>query len=454
MGKKSSTTNVETGLGDKQYETLSSNQQNIATSIDNNAAAASEGINNLSAGQQTITENQQTLADGQGELSKGQGTIVGNQEALKTGQSNLASGQQQILTAVSSAPSVDLSGVESKISALDSTTQTGFNNMTGRFDSVDSQLGTIGEGVTGLGSQMDGLETSVEGIGTQVGEGFDAAQADREAMSELLSTGQASMTDLINKYGENAATYYADLATNQNTMMEGQAGLQQGLTAFQEDYNQNTEILGRKVGDIQDQVTGGFDAVRQGQSDMAQSVAGMQTAQAAAPAVSGIQTQNTLEIDYARIAKEVATGVDRQTDRGFEDGQMFASKLDNIRQILNTQGDRLDSGLRQQYTQLSNSFDANGRLISKQVDQNGNTIARAIDENGNLLLAAFDQSGTKVGQGQLNMNELLAAFDKLAGQQQQYFQMGGNYGMGNLSPARNRGASRSARGRGLMGYYR
>ena len=451
MGKKSSTTNVQTGLGDKQYETISSNQQNIATSIDNNAAAATEGINNLTAGQTTITENQQTLADGQGELKQGQGTIIGNQDALKTGQTNLASGQQQILTAVSSAPSVDLSGVESKISALDSTTQTGFNNMTGRFDSVDSQLGTINEGVTGLGSQMTGVVDSVETLGTDMGEGFDAAQVDREAMSELLATGQASMTDLINKYGENAATYYADLATNQDTMMEGQAGLQQGLTAFQDDYNQNTEILGRKVGDIQDQVTGGFDAVRQGQSDMAQSVAGMQTAQAAAPAVSGLsQNQNTLEIDDARIAKEVATGVYRQTDQGFEDGQMFASKLDTIRQILNTQGDRMDQNLRQQYTQLSNSFDENGRLISKQVDQNGNTIARAIDESGNLLLAAFDTAGQRVGQGSLDMNMLLAQFDRLAGQQQQYFQMGGNYGMGNLSPARNRGASRS--GRGIMGY--
>lgn len=453
MGKKSSTTNVETGLGDKQYETLSSNQSNIATSIDNNAAAASQGINDLKTGQGTITENQATLSAQNTALNKGQGVIVGNQEALKTGQTNLASGQQQILSAVSSAPSVDLSGVESKISALDSTTQTGFNNMTGRFDSVDSQLGTIGDGVTGLGSQMDGLETSVEGIGTQVGEGFDAAQVDREAMSELLSTGQATMTDLINKYGEAGATYYADLAGNQGTMMENQAGLQQGLTAFQDDYNQSTEILGRKVGDIQDQVTGGFDAVRQGQSDMAQSVAGVQTAQAAAPAVSGSLSQNqSMEIDYARIAKEVATGVDRQSDQGFENGQMFASKLDNIRQILNTQGDRMDDGLRQQYTQLSNSFDQNGRLISKQVDQNGNTLARAIDESGNLLLAAFDQSGQKVGQGQLNMNELLAQFDKLAGQQQNYFQMGGNYGMGNLSPARNAGASRS--GRGLMGYYR
>ena len=453
MGKKSKTTNVNTGLGDKQYETLSSNQQSIATSIDTNAAAAAEGINNLSAGQGTITDNQAKLSAQNTALNQGQGVIVGNQEALKTGQTGLADTQKKILTAVQSAPSVDLSGVTSSINSLKGTTDAGFSEMGGRFDSVDSQLDTIDTGITGLGSQMDGLETSVEGVGTQVDEGFNAAQADREAMSELLSTGQATMTDLINKYGEAGATYYADLAANQNTMMEGQAGLQQGLTAFQEDYNQNTEILGRKVGDIQDQVTGGFDAVRQGQSDMAQSVAGIQTSQAAAPAVSGTIAQNqTMEIDYARIAKEVATGVDRQSDQGFENGQMFASKLDNIRQILNTQGDRLDDGLRQQYTQLSNSFDQNGRLISKQVDQNGNTIARAIDESGNLLLAAFDQSGQKVGQSQLNMNELLSQFDKLAQQQQQYFQMGGNYGMGNLSPARNRGASRS--GRGLMGYYR
>jgi hypothetical protein len=64
MSKKKSTT-VKTGLGDQQYDTITSNQQSIASSVDtgfNNAAAVGA---DLQAGQGTITSNQQTLSDGQ-----------------------------------------------------------------------------------------------------------------------------------------------------------------------------------------------------------------------------------------------------------------------------------------------------------------------------------------------------------------------------------------------------
>lgn len=452
MGKKS-TTNVDTGLGDKQYETLAGNQASIASSIDTASAAATEGMNNLSAGQDTITENQAKLSAQNTALNKGQGVIVGNQDALKTGQTGLAATQKEILSAVKSAPSVDLSGVTSSINSLKGTTDAGFNKMTGRFDSVDSQLDTIGTGVTGLGTQMDGLETSVEGLGTQVeglgtqvDEGFDAAQADREAMSELLSTGQASMTDLINKYGENAATYYADLAGNQDIMMENQAGLQTGLTAFQDTYNQNFDMEAKRFGELQDQVTSGLGDVAGAQAQMADSVSGMTTQladrPAASQAVAPAAQQAAPQIDYARIAKEVATGVNTNSQESFNNSNMFASKLDNIRSILADQGNNLDAGLKQQYTRLSNSFDQNGKLISKQVDSNGNTLARAIDQNGNLLLAAFDQSGTQISRDSLDMNGLMSMFDQIMQGQQRFtqqMQMGGNYKMGNLSPAYNRG---------------
>jgi hypothetical protein len=448
MGKKSTT--VNTGLGDAQYTTLASNQQNIAASIDDGFNNAAQMGANLQSGQETITQNQGVLAENQGTMLENQGTIIGNQNALSTGQQNLTAGQDRILQAVQSAPTVDLSGVTSSINSLEGTTQAGFNNMGSRFDSVDSTLGTISGEVTGLGSRID---TGFEGVNNNMTAQFeqnaaarqaqfDQAEANRAAMQELILTGQVSMTDLINKYGEAGATYYADLANNQAVMMDQNAGLQQGLTAFQDTYNQNVDMEAKRFGELQDQVTGGFDAVRGGQSDLSSAVSGVKDAvatQAAAgsQAVYGAgQQQQTQQqaIDYARIAKEVATGVADQTDGGFTNGQMFASKLDTIRNILTNQGDQLDFRIRDQYTRLANSFDSQGKLIASSVDQNGIQTARAIDQQGNLLMAQFDQTGQRLMQDSMNMNQMLAAFD-----QQMRFQMGGNYAMGNLSPAYNRG---------------
>ena len=445
MGKKSTT--VNTGLGDDQYTTLASNQQNIANSIDTGFNNAAQVGANLQQGQQTITQNQGVLAENQGTMLNNQGTIIGNQNALATGQQNLTAGQDRILQAVQNAPTVDLSGVESRLGTLDSSVNTGFSNMGSRFDSVDASLGNISGEVTGLGSRID---TGFEGVNSNINEQFDVnaqnrqaqfdqAEANRAAMQELILTGQVSMTDLINQYGAAGAQYYADLANNQANIMDSQAGIQQGLTAFQDTYNQNVDMEAKRFGELQDQVSGGFDAVRTGQTNLSSAVSGVQDRVAASAqgsqAVAGAsQQQAAPAFDYARIAKEVATGVADQTDGGFTNGQMFASKLDTIRNILVNQGDQLDFRIRDQYTRLANSFDSQGKLIASSVDQNGIQTARAIDQQGNLLMAQFDQTGQRLMQDSMNMNQMLAAFD-----QQMRFQMGGNYAMGNLSPAYNRG---------------
>ena len=445
MGKKSTT--VETGLGDQQYQTLANNQANIAGGINDLSTQAQTGFDTITTNQQTLRDGQSTLWE-QGELNTGKIVANTNQntKALQDGQGN-------ILTAVQNIPKVDLSGVTSSINALEGTTQAGFNNMGSRFDTVDSTL-------TGLGSKIDtgftgvneniaaGNETLLNTMGSRFDtsdatrqEQFDQAEANRAAMQELILTGQVSMTDLINQYGQAGAEYYADLAGNQATMMDQNAGLQQGLTAFQDTYTQNVDMEAKRFGELQDQMVGGFDAVRGGQTDLSSAVSGVRDAvstQAAAGTQAvygaGQQAYAAPEIDYSRIAKEVATGVADQTDGGFTNGQMFASKLDTIRNILTNQGDQLDFRIRDQYTRLANSFDSQGKLIASSVDQNGIQTARAIDQQGNLLIAAFDQTGQKLMQDSLSINAMMQAFD-----QQMKFQMGGNYAMGNLSPAYNRG---------------
>lgn len=460
MGKKS--TVVQTGLGDDQYKSLSDNQANIAGGINNLDAKATEGFNTITANQQTIVDGQGTLREGQGELWE-QAEI--NASEIKANDNRnttaLKEGQGSILTAVQNIPSVDLSGVESKLGTLDSSVNTGFNNMGTRFDSVDSQLGTISGEVTGLGTKID---TGFEGVNSNVTSGFETAetnadaraaeaQAQRDALQEAVLTGQVGITELVNKYGEAGATYYEALAGGQKALTEQVGGVQDGLSAFQDQYTTDFETQAQFLGDLAGTVEGGFDAVRSGQTQMSDSVANQlqsavtpqQTAaqQAAAQQLQfNSQMQQQLaqinasiaagQIDYSQIAKQVTMGQSSgnpQVDAAAQ--QEWNSSLNTIRQLLKDQTINLDDRLRSNYTQLSSSFDAQGKLISSSVDANGVNTARAIDENGNLLIAQFDATGQQLMQNSLDINAMMYAL-------KQSFSGGANYSMGNLSPANNR----------------
>ena len=460
MGKKS--TVVQTGLGDDQYKSLADNQANIAGGINSLDTKATEGFN-------TITTNQQTLADGQGQLKTGQTEIKDNQTTLYN-QANdnttaLKGGQSDIITAVRNIPSVDLSGVTSSINALEGTTNAGFSNMGTRFDGVDTAI-------TGLGTQMDtgfnavnaNTDAGFETMNTNMTAGFETAetnadarateaQAQRDALQEAVLTGQVGITELVNKYGEAGATYYEALAGGQTALTEQVGGVQEGLSAFQDQYTTDFETQSQFLGDMAGTLEGGFDAVRSGQTQMSDSVSNQlqnavspqQTAaqQAAAQQLQfNTQMQQQLaqinasiaagQIDYSQIAKQVTMGQSTgnpQVDAAAQ--QEWNSSLNTIRQLLKDQTLNLDDRLRSNYTQLSTSFDAQGRLISSSVDANGTNTARAIDENGNLLIAQFDATGQQLMQNSLDINSMMYAL-------KQSFTGGANYSMGNLSPANNR----------------
>ena len=443
MGKKSTT--VETGLGDQQYNTITNNQSNIAASVDTGFAEAAATGETLVQGQNTITSNQSTLADNQQTMTDNQGTIIGNQNALSEGQSNISAQIAAIPQTQVVSQTVDTSGIENRIGTLEGTTQAGFDTMGTRFDTVDTSLAGISADTAGLGTKVDDLGTAV-GTGFEgVNENLTAAQTDRDELKEAVLSGQVTMTDLINQYGENGALYYEQLAKGQADMIQQQAGLQTGLQSFRDDFGDYSTQMAGQVGDLGQQMVQGFGDVRTGQTNLSSAVSGVKdsVAEGAAPSAAvagqGIgPSAQAVEIDYARIAKEVSVGANTANTESFSNGEMFSQKLDTIRQLIAANGQNMDRRMVDQYQKLTNSFDESGRLISSQVDQNGNQMARAIDQQGNLLMAAFDATGQRIMQDSLNINRMMAAFDRVS------FRGGGNYRMGRLSPARRR------RGGGLM----
>ena len=464
MGSKK-TTIKETALGEAQMDTLTANQAGISGQVTDLSTDMGEGLSTVTQNQATITGNQQTLSDNQDTMMTNQGTMIGNQAALQQGQKDAASSRAEILSAVQSAPQVDLGPLSSQVSGVQSSVDTGFNTMGGRFDTVDSNLAGLQSstdtGFTNMGQRFDtvdaNLETGFDNLNTGITTGFDTAEANRAAMQEAILGGQVNLTDLLNEQTQTAATYYDDLSSGQADLRQGQGELQTGLTNFQDEYRDVSTRQSELLGDVYRGQEGGFNALREGQVGLSSGQADAAAAQRAAQAplnqfqaqVSGelealnAYNANAEQVDYARIAKEVSLGVSETYQGGMENQAEWNNQLAAMRQILDTQGDQMSENMRRDFTQLANAFDSTGKLISDQVFDNGSRMARAIDEQGNLLLAAFDSTGSKIQQQSLNINQMITFMN-----QQMAFAVGANANMGQLTPS-----SANTAGGGIMSPY-
>jgi hypothetical protein len=453
MSKKK-TTVVQTGLGDEQAATITNNQATMGAAIDDGFSKAAEVGANLTAGQTEIKNNQ--------------GTMIGNQDALKTGQANISAQiasipQTQVVT-----QQIDTSNL-AKSAQVDA----GFNNMGTRFDTVDSTLSGIAADTAGLGTKVDtgfeGVNESLDSMGTNIETGFenmdtgfenmqtgfDTVETNRAAMQEAILGGQTALNDSLSSFQDQAQTQLSSLVTGQDSLIEGQGNLQTGLSEFQDQYTTDYAVTSNYLGEMAENMNAGFEATEdnlaRNNDEAARAAAnanqGLTIEQVELAVQRAIQNANPAaaagQIDYARIAKEVSTGVSNQVVNGPQNAEEWAYQLNSIRTLITTQGQQMSAEMRYSYGQLANSFDQNGALIADQVDDMGFRTARAIDEQGNLLIAQFDEAGALRNQEQYNINQMLQQMNATL----MSFQSGGNYNMGNLSPAYNRGAG------GIMSPY-
>jgi hypothetical protein len=122
-------------------------------------------------------------------------------------------------------------------------------------------------------------------------------------------------------------------------------------------------------------------------------------------------------------------GLQTSMGRGFDAANAVMDvQTRDLAAVAAQQGD-IDQAMRSQFSQLSRSFDDNGRLIRNSVMENGSIISRAVDDSGNLLLRSFDATGRSIGNQVININRALNDLNSLP------FQAGANVSMGNRSPA-------------------
>jgi hypothetical protein len=271
--------------------------------------------------------------------------------------------------------------------------------MTNRFDTVDSTLDTGFAGVN-------------ENVNTQ----FDAQNQNLTDLSANVLGGQTNLQSYLEGMSDRSDTYYGGLAEGQAGIMGGIGGMQTGLNDFRENYDANTTLANQTRAELLDTVTGGFNQTRETISDSfndtsrdINNVSGQVDEQARRAAADAPVTAQ----EFTQTIRELASGLDAGTREQAAAQNDVVQRLDTVKQVLTTQGENLPDDIRQQYTQLAQAFDQNGKLVRESIDAQGVTTRRAMDNQSNVLLANFDQQGKMLGQNMFNVNTLLKQMDQL-----------------------------------------
>ena len=383
------------------------------------------------------------------EIKSNQGTMLDNQAGLSTGQSDIRADIAAIPQTSVTTQVVDTSGIENRIGSLEGTTNTGFADVGGRIDNVNSTLGNVqgsvdtgfsnmnqsfndvAEGQTGIQNSVSDLsgnmtnrfdtvdstlDTGFAGVNDNVNTQFNTQNQSLTDLSANVLGGQTNLQSYLEGMSDRSDTYYGGLAEGQAGIMGGIGGMQTGLNDFRENYDANTTLANQTRAELLDTVTGGFNQTRETISDSfndtsrdINNVSGQVDEQARRAAADAPVTAQ----EFTQTIRELASGLDAGTREQAAAQDDVVRRLDTVKQVLTTQGENLPDDIRQQYTQLAQAFDQNGKLVRESIDAQGVTTRRAMDNQSNVLLANFDQQGQMLGQNMFNVNSLLKQMDQL-----------------------------------------
>ena len=321
-----------------------------------------------------------------------------------------------------------------QIGDFQSTTDQGFTQVRREigtnFDLGQQQAASLFDAQRGAISRQ-GLDI-INTVGSQIGNLDQSAQQQYQSLSQAFDQNGNLVTQSVDTLGNSISRQMDENGNltirrlDQTGRMIDQSSL--NVTGLLSDLGtrtgtlQNTQTsladsLDQGFASMSDRQQGGFDALQRGQERLGQT-----TGQGFSDVNRGLMAaqQNNMT-QLQRMSTDIMSGFDAAN------GVMDTQTRD-IAKVAAQQGN-LNDNMRQQFNQIGDAFDDNGRLIQNSIMANGNIISRNIDDNGNLLLRAFDTTGRTIGNQVVNINRALVDLSQLD------FYAGANVSMGNLSPA-------------------
>jgi hypothetical protein len=412
MGGGSDTTNVtNTGLGDDQYQVLADNQVGISDQITGTSAEAANRYD---------------------QFDTRFGTLDSSLAGLSTDM---------------------LDQFQNSNAAMN----TNFTNMGGRFDSLDTSVGANNQAI-------GGVQSSIEGVGTDVTAGFadtqnrfDTVDQANQNIQDNVATGftdQAqAFSDVQGAMVANTSDIRGDLTENfaetNTALSQAQSDIEGGIQDTQSNVLQGQRGLATDLSDLSTTNDTYFGTLATGQENLQAGQDNFQTSfdtyvdrysddtTLANQTRSDLQQAQATGFDATRqsigvMGNAVSEGQQQLVNTFMnESGQIDTALINQARDLADVASTRtdVDMGLRQNFQQISTAFNGQGQLIPNSVDGNGNTILRQMDDNGNLMLRAMDPRGRGVGSKVINLNDSVRQLRGLT------LQSGGNGQMGQLSPA-------------------
>ena len=465
------TTNVtETGLGDEQTKEIMAGQGTIRADIDGFQDSAEINYDKIVGkfdDQNTTLDTRFDSVDSgltgiSGDVTDGFAGVTSEISGLNTSVDNrLDQTDENISTGFTNTANAIETGVTTLGNTVDTRAGEINSNVKTGFDTTNTNLAT---GFTGLSDQMDIndatlLANQTEGfsdVGTKVTESEKNLSGQLTDTSKNVLADTKIIQDLVNKYGGDAATYYAALNAGQDVIRENQGGLQTAFDGFSTDFNDYSTLANQTRSDLGQTVIGGFDTMgqimgnqadatadgfasvgkdvagvskgiadvtsdvasgastsEQNFGDIAKSISGVSSdISGVSKDISGVgsdvaESAAANETNFASAATDIATGFDDSSEEGAARKKSFISTLDSVRKILQADTGNLDASVKANYESLSGSFDDQGNLIAQTAGDNGSSITRALSEQGELFIAKFDAQGARTDQQTLDLNSLM-----------------------------------------------
>ena len=449
--QKKTTVVQNTGLGDDQYNQIQKNQGTLGTNLSEGFTKAGGKLDTISGEVTGLGGRLDTATDG---INTGLNSGFSNIQTLLDNYNKGMNTQFANVNTGVGNNATSLAANNQALGTLQTDVTGGFNQAGNRFDTLDTATGNIQGSVDqGFVDQAQGfsdaqadrttqftdsataLNTGFADTGAALQQGFgDASTQLTNTQTEVLG-GQNSLQGSLDVMSDDATTYANQSLENQAAMQTNQDGFQSSFDTYAERYGEDTSLANKTRADMQLANANANQRLREDIGGFAQA------ASSQVDAVSqGLDSQlktlgNTVEGGFSevktdtQVVAEQAAGLESQFARGL--AQLDSGQVTQARDLAKIAASQtgLDMELRQEFTQLGNAFDDNGKLIESTIDKQGNTISRAMDEQGNLILNSFDVSGQGLGTKTINLRTALSNLNNLQNQQ------GANASMGNLSPA-------------------
>ena len=400
----------QTGLGDEQYDALSTNQGNMGTQIEEGFVATGGKLDTLSGDVAGIGSKVDNAAFNINNNTNTGFTNLTNLldsygNTLSQGQTDAAAGRKTYYDNM-------LTALQNNTGGLQTAIDTGFSDVGGRFDTVDQANTDIQTAVdtgfndqatafnnleagmnTQFDSQNDGLTTAFTELGGDLNTAFGNASDQLNTVSSNVLEGQQGMNQSLDSLSANQDTYYGDLAQRAGTLQETTDGFQTNFDNFVNRYTDDTTLANQSRADIMT-----------GQANTAENLAKGQSGLASRIGTLGEGTQAGFEV----LSGAVEGGFSDSAASAQIERQNLSNRIGNVKTLLETTGATIDETSKAQYTALANSFDQNGELITNSIDDQGNTISRSIDEQGNIIQSTFDNQGTEIGRVSMDVETMLS----------------------------------------------